>query len=186
MAERHGHGASYLARAMHHSGGYRAWVDLDVPLASDLEYYTLVYLVGRGPFELAPQEMQVLYDYVARGGTLFVESCRSESDGSDPPADAAFDSLLGSLGFKLKDLTPDHPLLVEPFLFAAPPPGFESLGTPGVRVGDGVIFSTCDYGCLWQGKRRQSTASREDIRAAVEWGTNVVAYALNRRRQVNR
>ena len=183
-AERHGRGVSYLTRAMRHSSSYRAWADLDVPLASGLEYYTLVYLVGQGAFELIPGEMQVLYDYVVRGGTLFIESCRSESDGSDPAADAAFDDLLGSLGFKLTDLTSHHPLLVEPFLFAAPPPGFESLGTPGVRVGDGVIFSTCDYGCLWQGERRQITASREDIRAAVEWGTNVVAYALNRRRQV--
>ncbi len=182
-AERHGRGVNYLARAVQHFSSYRAWVDLNVALAPGLEYYTLVYLVGQGTFDLTPEEMRILYDYVVGGGTLLIESCRRESDDRDPPADAVFDSLLNTLGFKLTDLTPPHPLLLKPFLFAAPPLGFETLETPGVRAGDGVIFSTCDYGCLWQGKRRQITASREDIRAALEWGTNVVTYALDRRRR---
>jgi hypothetical protein len=73
---------------------------------------------------------------------------------------------------------------VEPHLFAAPPPGFETDGTPKVVVGAAaagrVVWSMCDYGCLWQGERRGRAASREEIRTAMEWGANVVTYALNR------
>ena len=85
---------------------------------------------------------------------------------------------------KLAELPKDHPLLTEPFLFGAPPPGFETEGAPTVMVADGVIFSTCDYGCLWQGDRRNGTAAREAIRAAHEWGSNIVAYAIVRSEQI--
>lgn len=179
----HGQGASYLARAVRRWGDCRVWVDRGVPLAPGLERYTLVYLVGQGAFEPSPEEMQVLYDYVQGGGTLFIESCRRGVEDGAPPADAAFADMLASLGFALKDLD-DHPMLTEPFLFAAPPPGFETGDGAGVQVGEGVIFSTCDYGCLWQGQRRHGAASREEIRAALEWGSNVVACALERRRRV--
>jgi hypothetical protein len=53
-------------------------------------------------------------------------------------------------------------------------------------VGEGVILSACDYGCLWQGERRGQAASREEIRAAHEWGSNIIAYAAARRAQTNR
>jgi hypothetical protein len=182
--ERHALGASYLARALRRRGNCRVWVDCDVPLGPGLDYYALVYLVGQGAFELSPEEMQVLYDYVQGGGTLFIESCRREVENGDPPADAAFADLLVSLGLELEEGV-ERRLLVEPFLFAAPPPGFETQGTPGVRMGEGVILSTCDYGCLWQGERRHGPAARDEIRAALEWGENIVACALARRRRVN-
>jgi hypothetical protein len=44
-----------------------------------------------------------------------------------------------------------------------------------------IVVSTCDYGCLWQGDRRAGPADREDIRAALEFGANLVAYARQRR-----
>ena len=179
----HGRGISYLARALRRSGNYRAWADLDVPLAPGLEYYTLVCLVGQDAFDLSKAEMESLYNYVQSGGTLFIESCRREIDSGNPPADAAFGELLKSLGFKPQPLTAQHELLVEPFLFATPPPGFENPGKSDVWAGDGVILSTRDYGCLWQGARRQGAASREEIRTAEEWGTSIVAYALNRRNE---
>jgi hypothetical protein len=57
---------------------------------------------------------------------------------------------------------------------------------PGLKVGEGVIVSACDYGCLWQGERRGRAASREEIRAAHEWGSNLMAYAVARRAEANR
>lgn len=182
--ERHGRGASFLARALRHSGAYRAWVDRGVPLAPDLERYALVYLVGHGAFELSPPEMQVLYDYVQGGGSLLIESCRHQVSAGDPPADASFADALQSWGFSLQPLEPGHDLLMGPFLFAAPPPGFETQNDPAVMVGDGVIWSKCDYGCLWAGERRDGTPSREEIRSAVEWGANILAYALARRQRM--
>ena len=175
---RHGDGANHLVRALRRSGDICAWVDRDVPLTRALEDYTLVYLVGQKAFELAPGEMQVLYNYVQGGGTLLMESCRRGIEAGDPPADASFADLLSSLGFPLSELEPGHDLLTESFLFAAPPPGFDSAR---VQVGDGVLFSSGDYGCLWQGARREGLPSREEIRSAIEWGANIVAHALARR-----
>ncbi|RLC74814.1 MAG: hypothetical protein DRJ03_31295 [Chloroflexi bacterium] len=184
---RHGQGASYMARAFsrHKLRGrdYRLHVDYDISLTADLAVYTLVYLVGQGAFQLGKEEMESLYAYMQGGGVLFIESCRHEVPDGEPPADTSFYNLLSDLGVKLNELRPDHRLLVEPFLFAAPPPGFETQGVPRVAVSDEVIMSTYDYGCLWQGERRGGSASREEIRAAMEWGSNVVAYALERRQR---
>ena len=112
---------------------------------------------------------------------MLIESCRAETDAGDPPADAAFSDLLASMGVGLEEIQPGHELLLEPYLFAAPPPGFETGGEARVLVGEGVIFSTCDFGCLWRGQRRGAAASREEIRTGVEWGDNIVHYALKRR-----
>ena len=186
---RHGQGASYLARAFGRlglrGGECRLHVDYDVPLDPGLETYTLVYLVGQGAFQLGKEEMEALYGYLQGGGTAFIESCRRDTSTGDPPADASFSTLMADLGLQLSELQPDHRLLAEPFLFGAPPPGFETQGAPKVVVSDEVIFSTHDYGCLWQGERRTGPASREEIRAALEWGCNVVAYAVQRKRMEN-
>jgi hypothetical protein len=154
-------------------------------LGPGLETYTLVYLVGGGPFQLSQEEMQALYGYLQGGGTVLIESCRRELASTELPADAAFADLLASLGIQLTPLPAGHRVLVEPFLFAVPPPGFEGNGSPQVLIGgvsgdQGVLFSTFDHGCLWQGERRGRTASREEIRAALEWGENIVVYALER------
>jgi hypothetical protein len=183
--KRHGRGANYLARALGRSVNVRVWVDENVPIADGLEAYTLVYLVGQGAFQLSREEMDSIYAYLQGGGTVFIESCRREMTNGDPPADASFSELLATLGIKLEDLKAGHSLLVEPFLLAAPPPGFETQGTPSVSVGDGVIFDTHDYGCLWQGERREGTPSREEIRSALEWGGNIVAYAMKRRQKAH-
>ena len=52
-----------------------------------------------------------------------------------------------------------------------------------VLVREGVVFSTFDYGCLWQGKRRGRAAARHEIRNALEWGENLMLYAWQRRRK---
>lgn len=182
----HGRGATYLARALRNglgaSGLPIGGVDIGVPLAPGLEKYALVYLVGHGAFQLSRDEMNALYAYLQGGGTLLFESCRREVDGDTSLADTSFSDLLASFGISCQEPQPASRLLVEPNLFAVPPPGFETKGTPKVLVGDAaggrIIWSMCDYGCLWQGERRGRAASREEIRTAMEWGANLVAYAL--------
>ena len=172
----HGQGMGYLARALNHFGNYRVLVDDHVPLAPGVENYTLIYLVGQGAFELSRGQMNGLYNYVNRGkGTLLIESIDAE-------AEAAFLDFLDTVGMKVGTLPGGHRLLIEPFLFGAPPSGFETKGSPEVLVSDGVIFSTYKYGPLWQGQRRDGVASREEIRAATEWGGNIIVYARERRR----
>ncbi|HFD40884.1 MAG TPA: DUF4159 domain-containing protein [Anaerolineae bacterium] len=175
---RHTAGADFVARALGRTGFLRAAVDEDIPLAEGLERYTLLYLVGRGTWQLSRDEMNALYAYLQGGGTVLLESCGPES----AAADAAFADLLAAFGFQLADLPPGHPLLTTPYLFAAPPKGAAEEGEgPAIQIGQGVIWSRRDYGCLWQGAV-EPAPSREAIRAGLEWGCNVVTYAYERRR----
>jgi hypothetical protein len=173
----HGRGAGYLARALNRMDSYLVTVDDDVPLDPSVLAYTLIYLVGGGTFEFSRSQVKGLQGYMERGGTLLIESC-------DPDAASTFSDYLETMGVELQALSPGHPLLFEPFLFAAPPPGFETEESPEVQVGDGVIFSTSNYGRLWHGERHDGVPSREEIRSAVEWGANLIDYALKRRHQM--
>jgi len=185
----HGRGMAQLARALRRLDTVRAWVDTDVALGDALGQYALLYLVGQGPFELEQRQLQALYEYLQAGGTVLIESCRRGTQEGDPPSDASFRDLLASLGVGLSDLPTSHTMLEDPYLFAAPPAGFETadvtaLSLGGLAEGPGsVLMSTFDYGCLWQGERRGGPATREEIRAALEWGTNLVTYALQRRQR---
>ena len=123
-----------------------------------------------------------------------MESCRRGVESRGPagdgaPADAAFMDLAASFGIALAAPQSDDPknaggvLLTTPNHFAVPPSGFESEGQPAFLAGDGLLFSSCDYGCLWQGHRRGRPATREEIRTAEEWGQNLLAYALRRKQE---
>jgi hypothetical protein len=177
-----GHGLANLARSLR-SSGRQVWVDDHVPLTSDLDQYALVYLVGHDAFQLSRDEMNALYAYLQAGGTVFIESCRKGTDESEPAADASFADVLASMGIELQPVERGHRLLAEPNLFAAVPAGFETGGTPSLQIGGGVILSTYDYGCLWQGDRRDGPAAREEIRAAMEWGDNLLTYAVASRKK---
>ncbi len=177
-----GHGAHTLTRVLRQTG-QPIWSDETVGLAADADWseYALVYLVAQEGFQLSPDELNVLYVYLHSGGTLLLEVCRQ---GANPQAaEAALLDMLGSFGVSVSDLPVQHVLLTEPNLFAAPPAGFDTTNAASFKVGEGVIFSTYDYGCLWQGQRSGRPATREEIRAAHEWGANLIAYALARHQQ---
>ncbi len=176
------HGAHTLARVLRQTG-QPIWCDEDIGLAADADWseYALIYLVARNSFQLSPDELNVLYVYLHSGGTLFLEVCRQ---GADPQgAEAALLDMLGSFGVAVSDLPVQHALLAEPNVFAAPPVGFAATDAARFKVGEGVFFSTYDYGCLWDGQRNGQPATREEIRAAHEWGANLIACALARRQQ---
>lgn len=190
-SETHGLGAQNLARTLRQFGPCRAWVDDGVSLMSDLGDYDLIYLVSCGAFELDQDQMQALYEYLESGGTVFIENCW-RSQGA-PETESGIGPYLDALGFQLGELEKPNRLLSEPYLFSAPPPGYENETEGGSKIAIGgrgqypaVIYSRVDYGCLWQGERRAGPASRADIRAALEWGANIVDYALHRRRQASR
>jgi hypothetical protein len=179
--EWHRQGARHLGRALRYAGKTQLWTDDDVPLGPGLEGYSLVYLVGQGQFDLGTEEVAALEEHLQNGGTVFMESCRRESTDAEAPSDAAFLELADALGVRLQPVRPDHPLLNEPHLFARPATGFVAAGEPRLLAGEGVIFSSHDYGCLWQGECQDGPPSRGRIRAGHEWGANLVTYALRRR-----
>jgi len=174
---RHGKGMGYLGRALSQGRDRRVLVDDNIPLDAGLLNYSLLYLVGQNEFELDQAEMGALHAFLEAGGTLFIESCRRDIALGEPPSDASFMALVAAMSVQMEELRGGHSLLVEPNLFSSVPSGFETQGTPSVRVGGRVVFSACDYGCLWQGERRSGAATREHIRSAQEWGANLIAFA---------
>ncbi len=174
----HGRGAQALARGLR-ANQRSVWVDDNAVLESGISNYTLVYLVGHDTFQLSANEMNALYSLLQNGGSLFAESCRREA-GAAGRAEASFAALFGSLGIKPESVGAGHRLLQGPALFNAAPVGYETGGMPQVQAGEGLLYSTADYGCLWHGERRSGPASREEIRAAHEFGLNVLDWAANR------
>ncbi len=184
--ETHQRGIAHLARYLRGpaGGGRPVWVDNAVALtAANLSEYTLLYLVAHSEFQLNADELKGLYAYLQAGGTVLMESCRRPVTEGAPPADAAFLDALTSLGVTLEPTRLGHRLFTEPTLFGVPPAGFETKGITEFRLGGGVIFTTGDYGCLWQGERRGRPALREEIRSAHEWGANLLAFAAARRHE---
>lgn len=181
----HTRGAANLAAHLSQSPSLQAWIDDDMTLAGDLSRYTVICLVAKAAFQLEVDQINALYRFVQGGGTVLLESCRREG-GSAPVSDNLLRDVAGSLGARLDSVKLGHPLLSTPHLFAQAPAGYETQGSPGLWAGDGVIFSTHDYGCLWTGERRGGLAGREEIRAALEFGQNLVEYALRRRTAVTR
>jgi hypothetical protein len=173
-------GVDALARAAGRAGDTDFWVDDDVALSSALDRYTLVCVVGLGPAAMSPDDMNGLYAYLQRGGTVLLEGCHRLGNGA--AADAALLDALGSLGAQPAEVQPGHPLLGDPWLFAALPAGYDANDAGRLLARDGVIFSARDYGSVWQGRREGRPAARDEIRAAQELGANILAYALRRAR----
>lgn len=175
--QKHGRGAAYLAHALNRSGRYFVTVEDDARLAPGVEANTLIYLVGKGTFELGTGQINGLTNYVNKGkGTLFIES-------TDADSHAAFQSLFTTMNLKPEVLPGGHYLLMDPHLFSVPPAGFEPESTPEIQVEKGVIVSSGNYGLVWQGEIKSGTPSRERLRAAAEWGENILNYAWDRRRR---
>ncbi len=174
-------GMAHLAHAIQRMGGRRILVETQPVLDRTLQGFSLIYLVGQHVFRLTTDQMTALYEYRRQGGTIFYESCR-DGLSAEPDGDKAFLDLMSSMGVSLQPPAQNHRLLQTPHLFAMPPDGYETQGTPRFLVGDGAIFSSFDYGSIWQGKRRVRPATRTEIRNAFEWGENLVEYAISRRK----
>ena len=176
----HAQGLVHLARSVSMQPEMRVLVNEGIDLTGDLSDYTLICLVAKETFDLDVAEVNNLYDFVRKGGTLFVESCH-RAGGTNPSANDSFANLISALGSHPQVVKRHTPLLSEPFFFARPPDGYENQGAPDLRADGGVVISSYDYGCLWQGERRSGAADRESIRAGMEWGHNLLLYAWQRR-----
>ena len=173
----HGQGAAMLARTLEHTSSYRISVQDDVPLAPGIENNALVYLVGQGKFKLNPGQINGLSNYVRHaGGTLLAESV-------DNKARVAFLDTLSAMEIETAAIPAGHRLLNIPHLFPAPPVGANLNAAPEILVGEGVIVSNANYGRLWHGQA-DGSLGREHLRAAVEWGQNIITYAVSRYRRL--
>lgn len=178
---RHGEGLLNVANAINHSSAnLNVVVDDNAQLTGGLDDYALVCVVAERAFQFSSDEQAALQAYLQGGGTLFLESCRREGT-TAPGSDQSFHDLASAFSAKLSDAVKGgHALLKQPNFFPALPAGFDAQGA--LSAGDGVILSTADFGCLWAGEQRSGSASRETVRAALEFGENLIHYAAQRRK----
>jgi hypothetical protein len=175
----HSRGLFAAAQSFNYGGLGQVAVLDNISLTLPLDNHFLVCLAGQGPMDFGQEAARTLTNYVNNGGTLFVESCgRNSADDADM---GVLDRLAG-MGIRLAEAPADHFLLTQPYLFAEPPAGFETQGRSRLLVGDGVVYSSYNYGGLWSGQRRDRRASREEIRTAHEWAGNLIQYAFARHR----
>ena len=168
-----------LIQSINSTSNFRAQFAGLLDLTEDIERCDLLLLAGSQPVSLSATSGEALKAFLARGGVFFSEFCGASGDeGQD---EAAFrDSILHlatEMNTALKPVERGHPLLTACHQFAGSPPGIA--GSAQVLVGEGMIYSQGDYGCLWSGGRPESTISREAIRSATEFGVNLGAYAAN-------
>jgi hypothetical protein len=143
----------------------RLVVDQYPQLTPDVLGYDLLILAGSGKFTLSAAQTGGLKSFVEGGGVIYM-------DAGDAAAAEVFGKVITQTGVKLKEVAQGHALLGQPCLFAQPPAGFTAEGE--LKAGQGLIFSTYNYGRLWNGETAGHTPTREEIRSALEFGLNII------------
>ena len=159
-------------RAQHH---WRVWVDEDIVLGNTLQQYQMLAVIGAGGFELDDNAVQRLRTWIDQGGTLFAEIAATADRSA---AEHSFRRLFQVLGLTPQPISGGATLLRTPNVFGRPPNG--ASGNNTVAGCPGLIYSGVDYARLWQGEYSNGPARREDIRAAHEFGQNIL-YAVHTR-----
>jgi len=176
-ALRHRLGLRYLMRELSLTTTYRArWAGV-VRLGDPIPAVSLLYLSGSRGFQVGSTAQARLQQFLQGGGVIFADGCQGEQAVEFA---ASVQTLATALGRQLQPVERWHPLLTARHVFSEPP-----LGSPdhiALAEGDRIILSTADYGCAWQGGTPDHPLPRETIRAALEFGTNVLVYARQRQR----
>jgi hypothetical protein len=171
-------GLQNLMRLLGQQSNVAMTMEASVTLGKDLKRFTLLYLTGKGKFELAAEQQTALSRFLQSGGTILGEGCTDGTDEGQAKAakefGLAFNQVATQLKRKLEIVKRGHPLLSAAHVFSEVPAGAES----GVLLEGGhMIYSASDYGCAWQGGHENQPLPRESIRTAFEVGNNIAAYA---------
>jgi hypothetical protein len=189
--ELHLQGWFNLTREIRNTAKYNLWVERFRRLTTaTLAQCMLLVLSGHNQYDLTNQEEEVLRAYLERGGVVFVENCRVARNTNAVAVDNKLRTVLALSQQQLVTLNSTHELLQVPHYFAQLPAGAVTRGQPTVEmftgIGKGVVLlSTYDYACLWGGQRWDEVAQRSIIRDAMEWGNNLLAYAIKHQASVS-
>ncbi len=197
---RHGHDIAHLVEHVEaqwkkdYPAGL-SWHVVDTPAATldDLRQAPVLWLSGKGAFDLGPDAGPRLRRYIDEGGFIFAEACCPASD----EFDRRFRQLVGEIfpepEYGLHLLPPEHPAW---HAEAIVPP---ELHRPLLGVDYGC--RTCliyapptdldrdapampSLSCLWEiggpARRSLAPAIQREVDAALAIGANVLAYATNR------
>lgn len=179
--DRHELGVQRFISALNTSSLYAATYAGPVRLSSALDGLDVVYLTGKGPFDLSVAERQTLGAFLVAGGTLIGDACHETGPTPAREFGDAFALLATSIGRKPSAISRGHPLLSSPLAFATPPIGGEAAGV--ILEHDGIVYFAGDYGCTWEGWQANAPVPRAVIRDAQDLGINLVAYAADRARR---
>lgn len=179
-AATHRLGLRYLLREIGLTTPYRPrWAGV-FRLGEALPAASLLYLTGSGAFAVDDAGLARLREHLQAGGALLVDGCREGRIGEFA---GAAERLADALGHGLAPVGRRHPLLTARHVFGEPPVAGPNGG--GVAEGGGLVVSTADYGCAWQGLSGDRALPREAIRAALEFGVNVAVFARQRQRPLD-
>jgi hypothetical protein len=160
-------GWDYLARECQKASSSKLIVDAGIPLPSDLQAFSIVYLSASGAFKADANTVKELGAFLGQQGKgLIIEAL-------DSAAEESFKPLLSELGVTLKSAGENDLVMKTPNVFCAPPDGAQG---NSISFGKNVAYSTAGYALAWSGKVK--SGSRADIRSALEWGVNLVEYCL--------
>jgi hypothetical protein len=187
----HGQPASNLARegldelaiVCERLGPSRVAVDDDVPFARltnpNYPHPDLVYCAAHVAAELLDDNFKCIHKYLQEQGIVLVEA----SPEAEPGAENKIRTQFETAGIQFRELDSDQDLMRWPHLFAKAPDGFADNRLP-VLVGSllnshrpSVLLSPKCYSALWAGRGPGRAPSREEIRAAHEFGMNIIAFA---------
>lgn len=167
-------GLANLAQAVRPAGRFQLVVEDQLPLNQNVVNYAALFLFIDGDVKLSASQIKGLKSYLEKGGTLVIECANEKSRTSAM-------ELAGKLEIGLTNVEKGHALLCQPNLFAVPPAGYQPSGE--LLAGDGVLVSTFNYPRVWAGEAANGLPDRAQIRAAMEWGENLLQWIADR--QVN-
>lgn len=142
----------------------------DEPIGCDL-----IIMPLHADTKFSDQERKQLTAFLDGGGVLLAEACASA--GAEA-AKRGMELVAQATGRKPHPVERTHALLTARHVFSAPPPG----AVAGQLIeADGLLLSSADYSCAWNGGAADKPMPRGDIRTAVEFAENMLAYAQIRR-----
>ena len=169
-------GLMNLLQAVNTTTSYRADFKGTIDLKQEVADCQLLIMAGGVRFNVTVESEAFLKNFLDRGGVLLGEACGAITNSTDESVD--FRDAFGELAIRLgKDLAPvrqGHPLLTSLHIFGGAPDGIDGPAT--IMADGGLVYSSGDFGCLWNGGRSDPPAPRETIRSAVELGINLCAY----------
>jgi hypothetical protein len=154
-------GWDYLTAAARQSSSYQLVVN-ELPGLTNLGLFSLIYLSGRGRFQVDQIGVNELRLHLNAGKPIMMEAF--DEEGAE-----GLMRLLSELEIGLQRAPEDSALYRQPYLFGALPEG-------QISFGEGVVFSQGQYALAWSGRK----AARADIRSAHEFGLNLIHYCLDK------
>jgi hypothetical protein len=161
-------------------------VDIGRSTVSDLLQAPIALLTGDEPLRLDRRDLELLREYLDRGGFLLaVNNCRSAA------FDESFRDIVRQLyppsEARLQRLKPDHPVFRAEYDLIDEKTGEPSAELWGLEVGcrTNLIYSPQDLSCLWDKWTSFSVPKRPPslvgmVSRSMQIGVNVVAYVTGR------